>query len=54
MSDQSGKYPYLWGVSQQGQVSLVGQECVINNSSINPKWVMAVLKVSEKFIKNLL
>lgn len=21
MSDQSGRYPYLWGVSQQGQVS---------------------------------
>ena len=23
MSDQSGRYPYLWGVSQQGQVSHV-------------------------------
>lgn len=23
MSDQSGRYPYLWGVTQQGQVSLL-------------------------------
>uniref|UniRef100_A0A7N5ZTR7 Tectonin beta-propeller repeat-containing protein 1 n=1 Tax=Anabas testudineus TaxID=64144 RepID=A0A7N5ZTR7_ANATE len=27
MSDQSGRYPYLWGVSQQGQVSLLNQHC---------------------------
>jgi len=31
MSDQSGRYPYLWGVSQQGQVSLLDHPLVAND-----------------------